>query len=186
LESKLLDRLSSTLELEMPVCDSIDEYVDKITPYVKKYSEGLKEDLFADKRMVEVRDTDTYHESVLHVFKTGGEYLVVVDGNITKGSWSFMLGGMNITYGGKNEFYECAFLNEDFFVLKKHGDQVRKGNPKYSFYAVESSVKVKGKFLPWRDVMESYFNLYRENSQMTLMIIGVVFIAIVFLVFSFG
>ena len=178
LENQLLDRLSSVFEIEMPVRDSLDEYVDAILPKITKYSENIEEQGFLETRWLEVRDADTYHETVLHVFLKGGEYLVIIDGNITKGAWQSILGGFAIQYGKNNEFFEPVFLNEDFFILRKHG---REEKSKYLVFGEESEISD----LQWRDIMELLFNIYRSSARFSLLLFVVVAIIAIIIAFSF-
>lgn len=182
-EFKFFDKVSSILELELPEGDTMDQHLNAIIPKIMPWSEDLNEPQFyLDTRWKEIRDDDNFHESVLHIFREGGEYLVSVDGNIIKGVWRILpeSSTLILEVGGKGELYDRSFLNGDFFILSKHGDQTRKGNRKYFVLAREARVQN----LEWRDIMELLFNMYRSNNQyMIAAVIAVVIIAIV-LVFS--
>ena len=188
LENKLLDRFSRTLNLELPVLDTMDEYLDTIIPLVRPWGEDLyEEEYYLDTRWLEVRDDDSFHEAVLHIFGEGGEYLLSIDGNIHKGKWrkldrsnTLILEQTAGTAVVKSELYDLAFLNKDFFILKKHGDQQRKGFKKYFVLSRESYVRG----LEWRDVMELLFNRYRNNSRWIIFVTVVVLIVAVFVFFS--
>ena len=78
-----------------------------------------------------------------------------------------------VDYGGKSQLFDLVFLNNDFFILKKHGDQLRRGRDMYYVYGNERSV---GR-LDWRNAMEELYNIYRKNSKFTIYI--VLFIVIV-------
>ncbi len=182
--NRLTDIITRTFELQLPDCDTMDDYLDAVLQRISPYSETLaEEDLFMDMRWLEVRDEDTYRDAMLHIFRTGSEYLLAIDGNILKGNWRTLpdAGTFIIEMGGRNELYDLAFLNEDFFVLRKHGDQQRKGLRKYFFMAREE--RVQG--LEWRDTMELLFNIYRGSSKFILyLILGVTALAF-FLYISF-
>ncbi len=162
----------------MPERESLDEYVEAILPKIHKYSENIHEKGFLDTRWLEVRDADTYHETVLHVFLKDGEYLVIIDGNITKGTWQLMLDGFAIQYGSKNEFYEPSFLNEDFFILRKHG---REDKSKYLIFGEESEIAD----MQWRNVMELLFNIYRSSTRFSLYVIVALIFIVAILAFTF-
>lgn len=165
-----LDKLTSLMEIEAPSFSTLDEALDKILPQVRSNSEDLREEKFyLGKRWKEFRDTDDFVESVLHFYNGGGEYLVSIDGNIAKGSWRYLSEAncLLLEMGKSHELYDLAFMNDDFFILKKHGDQLRKGQKKYFVMANEGSMGG----LDWRNLMESLFNIYRANAKNTMMTI---------------
>jgi hypothetical protein len=49
-------------------------------------------------------------------------------------------------------------------VMSKHGDQARKGLPRFFVLAHEPATRYKGRDLDWRNMMEKLFNVWRENS----------------------
>lgn len=188
IENKFLEKVTRSLSLELPLRDSMDEYLDMIIPLVLPWGEDLyEEQYYLETRWLEVRDDDTFHESVLHIFRPESEYLNSIDGNIHKGIWrkldnsnTFIIeqtAGNTVT---KSELYDLAFLNKDFFILKKHGDQQRKGFSKYFVMGRESYIKG----LEWRDVMELLFNRYRNNSKWIIFATVVVLIVAVIVFFS--
>jgi hypothetical protein len=162
---KIFDDLARAFSDELPQkLGNMDEHLDYIIKHVKPYGEDLVEEKFwIAKRWKEVREDATFHESILHIFNTGGEYLLSVDGNIGKGTWR-KLGTENtiiLEFGGKSELFDLKYLNADFFILGKHGDQLRKGNRKYFCLARESVAKDG---IDWRNLMELLYNTYRSDS----------------------
>ena len=117
--------------------------------------------VYVDKRWLEVRDDLDFQESVLHVFKEGGSYLRILDGDIASGSWEASLGGLIINFGGKHELYELVFLDLDFFILKKHGQQGPKGGRPYFVLAREG--RAKGR--EWPELLELLFQDYKSESS---------------------
>ncbi len=166
----------------------MDEYLDFIIPLVRPWGEDLYEtEYYLDTRWLEIKDEDAFHESVLHIFREEQEYLLSIDGNIARGEWRFlpksntliidqMAGGNAV----KSELFDLAFMNKNFFILKKHGDQLRKGNPKYFVMGRENIVRG----LEWRDVMELLFNRYRNNSQFITLAVIVVIVIAAIVIFS--
>ncbi len=146
---------------------SFDDHLDYILPKIMPYGEDLRETTFwLSKRWQEIRDDEGFHESLLHIINPGGEYLLVVDGNIIKGGWRQLNDNNSIIIdlGGKSELFDLRYLNGDFMVLSKHGDQARKGQRKYFLLGREGAVKRGLTILDWRNVMESMYNVWRENS----------------------
>ncbi len=151
-----------------PDLGSMDQHLDFVIPRVRPYSEDLREERFwLSKRWKEVRDDEGFQEAILHIFNPGGEYLLSLDGNILKGSWR-RLGESNaliLELAGRSELFDLAFLNRDFMVLRKHGDQVRKGQRKYFLLVHEPATRDgRGMEIDWRNLMEKMFNIWRENS----------------------
>ena len=145
----------------------LDSHLNFILPKVIPYGEDLRETHFwLDKRWKEVRDEEGFHEAILHIFGQNGEYLLSLDGNLMKGSWR-QLGGENaliIEMGGRSELFDLRFLNGQFLVLTKHGDQARKGLRRYFLLVHEPATRGYGGDLDYRNIMEKMFNIWRENS----------------------
>lgn len=145
----------------------MDQHLDFILPKVQPYGEDLGEGQYwLGKRWKELRDDEGFHEAILHIFNPGGEYLLSLDGNIVKGAWR-QLGGYNtliIEMSGRSELFDLRFLHNDFMVLTKHGDQLRKGLRRYFCLVHEPSSRGSSGDLDWRNVMEKMYNIWRENS----------------------
>ena len=186
LENKLWDNVTGLFELDLPEnLEDLTAHVEYIVPRIQAWSEDLREENFyTNKRWKEIRDTDTYQEVVLHIFMPGGEYLVSVDGDISKGTWRYLKESNTfiVDYGGKSQLFDLIFLNSDFFILKKHGDQIRKGKTPYFVYGNEHSA---GR-LDWRNSMEMLYNIYRNNSRfsMLLFLIAVIIVAVIYISFA--
>jgi hypothetical protein len=164
----LINDISRALSPELPAdLGNLDQHLDFILPQVIPYGEDLREEQFwLNRRWKEVRDDEGFHEAILHIFNTGGEYLLSLDGNLLRGTWR-QLPGYNtliVEMSGRGELFDLRFLNADFLVLTKHGDQERKGLRRYFFLVHEPSSKAGGIDLDWRNLMEKLFNVWRENS----------------------
>lgn len=180
---------------ELPHRDTMDQYIDYILPHIRRFTENLHEvQFYLEKRWLEVRDDDNFHEAILHIFKPnqvpveikssgedqGAPYLYTLNGNITKGTWSFMYdNSMIIKHLNRYELYDLAFLSDDFFILKKHGEQPS-GSKKYLFLANERLVRN----LTWRESMEVLMDIYRYNLSYIFMLIFFVGIVVVILLLS--
>lgn len=177
----LLPTIFNATNLDLPRFNSLDEGIDYVLGYVKDFSDGLSDKhLYLDVRWVELRDDVNFQENILHVFKEGGTYLRTLDGDISTGSWELNLNGFVLKFAGKHELYELAFLDEQFWIMRKHGDQISKGHRKY-FVLTTEKVK-KGK--EWMDLLEVLFSLYRGNSNYVAVVILVLIVAAIILFFS--
>lgn len=188
-----LDNIEETFEINLPVRESLDDYLDEILPDIRPLGEDLSEQQYyvmpGGKPWLEVRDDPNFQEAVLHFFNEGGEYLQSVDGNVIRGRWR-LLDGTNkiiIELGGsdrnpgRSELYELAFLNARFFILVKHGNQHKQGR-KYFFMGFEPMIRG----LKWKDCVDLLYNEYRSQWGMfqyvliaaILIIIGVVLFSV--------
>ena len=171
--------VNRNFELALPDFDSLDECVAFVLAKIEYFSKDLEqEEYFVAKRWLEVKEADDFEEVILHIFNEGGEYLVSIDGNIHKGNWRYLPenGSMITEFLGKSELYDLSFLNEDFFILHKHGNQTYKGQRRYLVLGHEQKIRD----LDWKTVMERMYNIYRSSSQMLLLvIIGIVIIAVI-------
>jgi hypothetical protein len=163
----------------------MDQYLDEqILPRIRQHSEDLREDkFFLNTPWLEFRDDENFHEAILHFFHEDGEYLRCVDGNCKSGKWRYLDGvnKMLIDFEKTSQLYDLAFLDNDFFILDKHGDQTRLKERKY-YVMVNEKV---GKKLEWRDVMELLYNRYQNSLTFFLTLIFIVVaILIMFLYFT--
>jgi len=162
---------------------------------IAPYSEDLyEEEYYTEKPWREVTDRDLL-SITLHIFKPsedphqiqpdpdaeGPNYLKSVDGNIEQGQWGRLKkhGSNMLTcrVGEQYELFEKAFINEDFFILKKHGDS----KPKYFVMGREAHVKK----LEWREVVELLYNIYTNRIQFFALIIIVAIFLFIVAIFSF-
>ena len=191
-----IEFLFRPLRSELPDKESLDEYIDEIIPKIVPYSEDLyEEEYYTEKLWREISDKDSNLNVVVHILKkkdsehdlfnasNGADYMVSIDGDISKGNWTRPDGqGSNIItlkIANKYELYEKIFINDDFFILKKHGDKWQDGGrKKYLVLGKESQVKD----LEWREVVELLFDIYRYRIQFILMVLAVAII--VFIVFA--
>ncbi len=166
--SSLSRDISRALSPDLPQeLGDMDAHLDFILPKVIPYGEDLRETHFwLDKRWKEVREEEGFHEAILHIFSPGGEYLLSIDGNLMKGTWR-QLGHENaliIEMRGNSELFDLRFLNNEFLVLTKHGDQARKGLRRFFLLAHEPVTRSRSGDVDWRNMMEKMFNIWRENS----------------------
>ncbi len=160
--------ISRALSPDLPKdLGDLNSHLDFILPKVIPYGEDLRETHFwLDKRWKEVREEEGFHESLLHIFGKNGEYMLSLDGNLENGTWQ-QLGDENsliLQMGVRKELFDMRFLNDQFMILTKHGDQARKGLPRFVMLAHEPITHGRGGELDWRNIMDKLFNVWRENS----------------------
>lgn len=167
-----LDQIGDTFSVDLPKAQSLDDLLDAVLKEVRQYGEDLREQKFysvpGGKPWLEITDNPEHQEAVLHFFNDQNEYLQSVDGNVSKGRWRLLdtTNKIIIEQGGdrdrpaKSELFELAFLNANFFILKKHGTESSKpGKRKYLFMGHERAVRG----LKWTDAVELLFDEYRSD-----------------------
>jgi hypothetical protein len=184
-ENKFLDKVSRSLSSEMPEGENMDQYLDIILKAVRGLGEDLREQKFyLNKPWLEVRDDEAFHDAILHFFNEDNEYLRSVNGDVASGSWRYLDSSnkLLVSLGDDHELYDLAFLDPEFFILTKHGDQQRFKKAKYFVMLFEPV----GRRLEWRDAMEKLFNKYRNSNTfyITLALI-VLFIIILVALLSY-
>ena len=172
----------------MPNQENLDDYLDMIIPMVRPWGEDLREqEFYVGRPWLEIRDGEGFHEAVLHFFNPDGEYLVSVDGNVSRGKWRYVKSANKLILEnsqGKahtSELYNLAFMSSAFFILRKHGDQKRKGRKKYFVMGYEPYVAG----LEWREYVELLYNQYttRQTGYKTIIVILLI-VAAAIIIFS--
>jgi hypothetical protein len=177
----LFGTIFNSTNLELPRFNTLDAGIDYVVPYVAMFGERISEQsLYLDKRWMEVRDDVNFQETVLHIFKEGGVYMRILDGDISTGNWELNIGGFILKFAGKNELFELVFLNEDYFILRKHGDQSTKGQRKYFFIVRESLARRK----EWTDLLTILFQIYKGNTNYIAVVALFLVVVAVVLFFS--
>jgi hypothetical protein len=160
LEANIFDKWVNPLRRTMPEADTMEDYLeDKILPKVRPWSEDLREEKFyVKKSWLELRDDVNFHKTVLHFFNPENEYLRSEDGEITAARWRYMADSNKLLLFDEKyregELYDLAYLDDDFFVLRKHGDQRKLGNRGYIFLIHEPL----GRNAEWRDAIELLYD----------------------------
>jgi hypothetical protein len=185
-----LESLLRSLNVELPHRENLEEYIDMIVPAVRKWGEDLSETKYysssGGKPWLEVRDEADFHNTILHFFNPEGEYLRATDGNVLRGKWRVLEGTNKMIIdlsgdkgGGISELFELAYMDAEFFILKKHGNQL--GRRKYLTMGFEPYTSG----LEWRDYAEALFNTYRSKARTYRYALAfAVFVAILILLFS--
>jgi hypothetical protein len=68
---------------------------------------------------------------------------------------------------GRKELFDLKFMNSDFMILAKHGNQAKDGQRRYFFLVEESKARhpENGSELSWRRLCEMLFNVFRDDSK---------------------
>ncbi len=164
---------SSAFEFEFNVDQDLqlDLILEQIAPLSEDIDEFIEQEYYKT-RWLQLLEPDQ-QSSILHIFfPDDNEYLYSLDGDILfRGSWkalddnnSFIIDRITNNQVTKSEFFDLAYLSEDFFILKKHGDQSKKGKAKYLFLVSEeivedhtheeilSMLRKEGYSFPWHNV----------------------------------
>jgi len=179
-ENKYLAKVSQSLSEPVPEHSTMDDSLKAILKLVRPLSEDLREEKFyLNRPWLEFRDDEDFHDAILHFFHDEGEYLRSTNGDVEEGSWRYLPSSnkLMISIDDDSELYDLAFMDSEFFILSKHGDNSKLGRPEY-FVMLNEKV---GRKLEWRDAMIKLFNKYRNNNSflITITIIILLLIAII-------
>ncbi|MEY4133892.1 MAG: hypothetical protein RL386_242 [Bacteroidota bacterium] len=172
----LLDLIGQAFSTELPDLDSMDAYLDFILPKIRHLGEDLYEEShYVSKPWLEFQDNDHFKEVVLHFFNPEGEYLVSVNGDVESGRWRYLESSNKFLIEHKDtHLFDLAYMDRNFFILRKHGEQERFGKAKYFVLAHEGIAK----HLEWKDVMALLYDSYRSNNRfyftLTLIVLFVI------------
>ena len=171
----------------------LDEALDDILARVGKWSEDIYE--FEEKEYFKTRwiqleqGQEVQSGSRMHLFFLDEhQYLCSFQGDIIfKGQWQ-ALNDSNALILHKtinkqitqSEIFDLIFLNEDFFILKKHGSSPNKGKEKYLMLANEESVQG----LSWEEIL-NLLDTGETSMRNTIVVVLIILLAIAFLIYQF-
>ena len=177
MDNKYLIKVNQSLSEPVPEHSTMDDSLREILKVVRPLGEDLREEQFyVDRPWLEFRDDERFHDSILHFFNEGGEYLQSINGDVEEGAWRFLPSSnkLMVSLGGETELYDLAFLDPEFFILSKHGDNKKLGRPEYLVMLNEQV----GRRLVWREAMEKLFNKYRNNNSFLITITVIILLTI--------
>ena len=146
----MISNSDSPTEFEFIVSQDIQ--LDLILEQINDWSEGIDdfvEEEYFKTRWLQILEADN-DDVILHLFfEDNQEYLYSLDGDILfRGFWktlnennSLIIDRVVNQQVTKSELFDLAYLSPDFFILKKHGDQKKKGKAKYLFLGREDLVE---------------------------------------------
>ena len=186
MDDRLLDKLAEPFNLKLPEYTSMHEMIEEVLPAVRRFSEpALDADDSPLFRNNWVRMTDNVGDNVvhLHTFQSNGNIRVANDGELDSYVYE-LVNSKRIIIGESlhrgSFLYELAFMDNDFLILKRHGNDANFEN-KYLFYAVEHI----GTRLTWDEALEKIVAKYR-NSEMPWGLVVVVLLVMVALLLYFS
>jgi len=135
---------------------NMDDFLDDLIPNIRHWSEDLAEREYytGDYPWREVRDDEYFEESVLYFFKDENEFLFSINGNVQNGQWrplesNKILIEKNVMQHSDSELYNMLFMNDEFMILDKPGDQRSLGKSKYLVLVREHKMRN----MDWRTIM---------------------------------
>ena len=185
MDERLLDKIAEPFNLQLPDYQSMEEMLDDILPEVRGYSEPSFEDEDASLNVVEwVKMSDQPGATKINLwsFEPGSEIRIVSDGELSNKFYS-VEGPRRIVIGDgmyRNAIlYELAFMDRDFLIVQRHGNQENIRGKKYLVFCREAI----GTRLVWHEALTRLVDKYR-NSQFpwagVLVIIAVLLGALVY------
>ena len=185
MDDRLLDKLAEPFNLKLAEYTSMHEMIEEVLPAVKRFSEpelADEDSPFYDTNWVRMTDNQGDNIVQLHTFSRTGEISIANDGAMDALSHK-IVGPKRVIIGQslyRDSFlYELAFMDNDFLILKRHGNDQNFKN-KYLFYCVEHI----GTRLTWDEALEKLVAKYRNNAMpwwvfvaiLLLLVMGVLYL----------
>jgi len=181
MEDRLLDKIAEPFNLNLPEYASLEEMIDQVIPAVKKFSEpnlGGENSPLTKVNWVKMSDRPGDTVLRLYAFSPTGEISIATDGEMSSLSYDVDENNPRRIIIGQSRYrdsilYELAFMDNDFLILKQHGNtaNIKK---KYLFFCSEPI----GSRLTWDEALEKLFGKYRDNEMPWLFILIVLVIVI--------
>jgi hypothetical protein len=182
MDDRLLDKIAEPFNLQLPEYATLEEMIDGILPAVARFGEAdLAEENSPLYTVNWVRMSDRPGATAveLYVFQgyERGEIRVVTDGVVDAQAYEVEEGGRRIIIGQSimrdSYLYELAFIDEDFLILRRHGNAANMKH-RYLFFCREAI----GTRLTWNEALERLVDKYR-NSQFPLLAVGLLVAAVI-------
>ena len=178
--NQFIQELRESFDVSLPERNSMSEYLDTIIPLIRASSEDINEIVNysseGGKPWMEVRDDVSFNSVVLHFFNKNGEYLRSTNGDIFKGKWRTLPDSNKIIIdAGASELFELAYLDRNFFILKKHGNHSHR-----KYFCMGSERLVRN--IEWKDYVELLFSNYESNVSKFKITLTLVVLAIIGLI----
>ncbi len=183
-----MSKLTSTFgkPSKRPVDDyaNMDDFLDDLIPEIRHWSEDLNEQEYytGDFPWREIRDDEDFEASVLYFFKEESEFLFSVNGRVYTGQWrplqsNKLLIEKNIDLHTDSELYNMLYMNEEFMILGKPGDQRALGKSKYLVLVRDHKMRETD----WKTAMNTLADKHKKGFETLFVVIVVVaFLLIIF------
>jgi len=163
---------------------NMDDFLDDLLPEIRHWSEDLDEREYytGDFPWREVRDEPDFDASILYFFKDEDEFLHSINGNVHAGLWrtlesNKLLIEKNQGHHIDNELYNMLYMNDEFMILEKPGDQRSLGKSKYLVLAREHKVPD----MEWTNAMHQLSEKHKKG--FTTILIAIAGIAILLILY---
>ncbi|MEO0731687.1 MAG: hypothetical protein AAFZ52_02550 [Bacteroidota bacterium] len=179
MEDRLLDKIAQPFNLQLPEYETMEAMIDEVLPAVKGFSEpnlGGDEPLLTKINWVKMTDKPGDTALRLYSFLPTGEISVAEDGKMSAMSYDVDTKNTKRIIIGQSRYrdsilYELAFLDNDFLILKRHGNSENL-KKKYLFFCSEPI----GTRLTWEEALEKLVGKYRDNQMPWLLILIVLLV----------
>lgn len=176
MQGRLLDQIAKPFNAELPRHDSMNDALESLLPEVQRHSEDLDEQtFFLNRHWAEVRDDEAFQQFKLYIFREGGDLLTSTDSQVDFTQWEVIQGSNKIIISG-NTLYTLSFLDEEFFILKRHGNIA----PYQDRYLVLLKEPLARR-MEWNEALEYLFDKYRNTNSFFLTTAIVVLVIILLL-----
>jgi hypothetical protein len=182
MEDRLLDKIAEPFNLNLPEYATLEEMIDGVLPAVARFGEVDMNDeaspLYTT-NWVKMTDRPGATAVELYVFQgyQRGEIRTVTDGVVGAQAYEVEESGRRIIVGQSimrdSYLYELAFLDEDFLILRRHGNAANMDH-RYLFFCREAI----GTRLTWNEALERLVDKYR-NSQFPLLAVAIFVAAVI-------
>lgn len=178
--------ITKLLNIQFEKGENLDETLGNILPKIQYMSDNIYDfDSFIDDRWIEVHERPT-KDTVLRIFQLPDDsisemdkpkvieapLLYSINGNISNGTWTIIKSDAIILQQDiRKELYDLQFLNEDFMILKKHGERTSE-RVMNNLLLVKEGVTKKP-----NEALDILYDIYRYN------VANVVFLTLMVLVF---
>ncbi len=161
---------------------NMDDFLDDLIPQIRHWSEDLEEREYytGDFPWREIRDEDDFEESVLYFFKDENEFLYSINGNVQSGHWRHLQSNKlliekNLAQHTNSELYNLQYMNDEFMILEKPGDQRSLGKSKYLVLGREHKVRD----IDWKSAMNRLAEKHKKGFGTILMVVAAISILLV-------
>ena len=188
MEDRLLDKIAEPFNLQLPEFESMEAMLDGVLPSLKgsttSYLDADDPDnpLFAG-NWVRMTDTPGATQVVLYTFSPMGNIRIATDGEISNSSFEIesrtrIIMGESPHRGSM--LYNLVLLNNDYFILMRHGNTENFKN-KYVVFCTEAI----GSRLKWDEALERLVAQHRDSNFPIGIIVAFLLVTLALLYFFF-